>query len=755
MMFYYGSHVIIMNSYLRLEDKTIQENLDRTIGSLEQAVNAVELSVQDWSIWDDSYQFVIDKNAKFIKSTLAISSFQSIKMDIILFYDVKGKLFYALAVNEDRSKFIPVPDTLLHELTPTSLLVSQPEINSQTSGLLSIPSGILLIASHSIINSDSKGPVHGSLIMAKYLTNQVLANVENIAKVDATIFRLPNAEINNEVRKITADLYSKNSQVIIKNDDRLFGYRFLKDINGKPIAVIKISLPRTIYKIGIDTMHYSNLTVLVYSIFITLLLWMLLQYLIVQRIEKLNKHISQQGRQNKLFSKVIENMSDEVSSVASLYHQATHDPLTGLANRNLLYQAFNHFSQEEHLDNNQKIVILFIDIDHFKRVNDTLGHDVGDEVLITTAKRLTGALRDNDLAARLGGDEFVVMLVDIEKEQVEAITRRIFKTINQPFTFEGHEIYVSSSMGVCIYPDDGTAIETLIKQADVALYHAKEHGRNHYQFYSESLNKTINESHQKEIELQIALDEKQLCLYYQPIYNLRTKQIVALEALIRWEHPTRGLLGPEEIIPIAERTDLIYPIGQWVFQTACKTVKEWQKKGLPVVPVAINVAAGQMRASSLSETVITALKRSALDSNLLEIEITETGFIDMNPKLLSELQALRASGIKLTIDDFGTGYSGLGYLKSLPVSKLKIDKSFIRDIQTDPDDKAITLAIIAIAHQLNLEVVAEGIENLEQYNFMCYHQVDAVQGFFLSPPLDEKSCEKLLSGDFNHQTLNL
>ena len=737
MLFYYGSQQIILNSYLQLENQTISEAIERTQSALDQAINRVALSVQDWSISDDT------------KPTFAVSSLQNLKIDIMLYFDENGKLLHTTAVNQNRTAEVPPPAGLLETLTPKSKLINLQNIDSSLQGLLSIPSGILLIASHAVVNNQSKNSARGTLVMAKYLTNSVLANIENLTHVDTTIYRLPATDKIAEIDNAYKQLLSKNSPqafVTLNQEDKLFGYKFLFDIDNNRIAILKIKMPHTIYNIGIQTIRYSNALVFAYSTVIIILLWILLQYLIVKRLEKLNRHVKKIGTSDKFFTQFIANVSDEVSSIAILYHQASHDPLTGLANRNLLHRAFNHVSAETS-GANSKIVILFIDLDHLKRINNTMGHSVGDELLMLTAKRLNTSLRDNDVAARLGGDEFVVMLTDVDKTQVEAIANRIFKNVNRPFIHENHEVYVSSSMGVCIYPDDGNTIETLIKHADMALYHAKENGRNHYQFYSASLTLSISASHQNEIELQTALNEKQLCLYYQPIYDLRTKKIISLEALIRWNHPTQGLLGPNHIIPIAERTDLIYPIGDWVFRTACHQVKEWQDKGLRVVPVAVNVSSMQMKQSSLSETIISALQETSLDTHLLEIEITETGFVDVTPKLLNELEGLKASGIKLTIDDFGTGYSGLGYLKSLPVSKLKIDQSFIRDIETDPDDKSITLAIIAIAHQLNLRVTAEGVENIEQYNFMCYHQVDEAQGFLLSRPLSAEDCEKLLSGE--------
>lgn len=745
-LFYYGSQNIILSSYTKLENKTLIDNLDRTQSALEQIVDSVESSVKDWSIWDDSYQFAKDKNAQFIKSTLALSSFQSINMDIILFYDTAGKLIYSGAVDSERSTEVPIPKELLDYLTPKNPLLDQSDINHTTKGLISIPSGILLVASHALINSQGKGPSRGTLVMGRYLTENIINDLTRLTKLKISMYRVPQTIDDKYISPVYKSLITNKTDDIVVKEDNLHGYRFLNDINNVPVAIIQIECPRSVYKIGLEATRYANVVVFAYSFIVTIILWLLLQFLIVKRIEKLGAHMTSPKSQNLLLSKVLGNIPDEVSSVVTLYHQASHDPLTGLANRSHLHQAFTHVAANLH-DENKKIVILFIDIDHFKRINDTLGHNVGDELLMVTAKRLAATLRDEDIAARIGGDEFVVMITDIEQDQIESITNRIFKSINRPFTYNNHEVFVSSSMGVCIYPDDGNSIEQLIQQADVALYHAKEHGRRHYQFYSDSLNQTINEAHLKEIELQYALDEKQLCLYYQPIYNLRTKQIASLEALIRWNHPTKGLLTAAEIIPIAERTDLIYPIGEWIFKTACAQVKEWQNKGLPVVPIAVNVSSAQMRQASLSESIIEALQTTGLDARLLEIEITETGFIDITPGLLKELEGLKASGIKLTIDDFGTGYAGLGYLKSLPVSKLKIDQSFIRDIQTDPDDKAITLAIIAIAHQLNLDVTAEGVENIEQYNFMCYHQVDEVQGYLLSPPLSPEACEKLLSGE--------
>ncbi len=748
-LFYFGSQRLILSTYLQLENQTITDSLNRTEAALNQSIDTIMVNVKDWSIWDETYQFMQDRNqnGRFINSTLTLISLESLNSDMILLFDTNGKLVTSLGVNQDRDKIIDIPQALIQAIASNRKLINLADIAHSAKGLIATPAGILLVASHSILDSQGKGPSHGTLIIAKYLTKDLLENIKRVVGENLNLYRFPEAAHLPDLSKIYASMIKDKDDTVIKDHDKLTAYRFINDLNGENIAILKAEMPRKIYRVGVDTIAYSNFMLFMYGIILTVFLWLLLQYLIVKRIEKLSRHIGKMSRNERIHSKLIENISDEVSSVAALYHQATHDPLTGLANRNLLHQAFNEYSL--HLsDDNKKILIIFIDLDHFKHLNDSFGHDIGDEILIMTAKRITSTLRGNDLAARLGGDEFIAMLVDIEADQIKLITNRLFKSINHPITFGDHEFYLTCSMGVCIYPNDGTTIDLLIKQADMALYNAKENGRNQYEFYSASLNQSINESRQKEIELQYALDDNQLCLYYQPIYDCRTKQIVSMEALIRWNHPTKGLLGADDIIPVAERTSIIYPIGDWILKTVCAQLCAWKKLNLPLVPIAMNISAIQLKQTELGDNIKKILAESDIPANLLEIEITETGFINITPKLINELYALKAAGIKLIIDDFGTGYAGLGYLKSLPVSKLKIDKSFIRDIQSDPDDKAITLAIIAIAHQLNLTVTAEGVENIEQYNFLCYHQADEAQGHFMSEPLSATDCQHLLAGEY-------
>lgn len=740
---YFGFQRIILNSYLQLEEQYAMDNVERVHAAIEQIENSVNMTVNDWSIWDDTYQFVVDKNEKYIKANLMLSTFVSTDLDMMLFYNAVGKPVYTMAVNPERTKVIALPRGMEDYLAPKSKLMYQPTVMSNVKGIISIPSGILFVAARAIVTSQQEGPVRGTMVAARHLSDKSLKNIQQITRLNVNIQQLD--MIKNQPLLSQYNLLISQQQPLIERSERnLKVFDLLQDINGKPVAMIEVNMPRRLYQIGVNTIHYSNLVLLAYSIILTFLLWILLQTLIVKRIERLGKQLINIDSNQKNYPELLETIEDEVSSVASIYHHATHDPLTGLANRNLLYQAFNQRILTIRQPQN-KIAIIFIDLDYFKRVNDTLGHEVGDKLLVQMAERLKSSLRKIDLAVRLGGDEFIIMVADLDQDQVKHVVNSLFARLSQPIFVEEHEIYITLSMGISIYPDDSLDIETLIKQSDIALYQAKEVGRNNYQYYSSELSYAIKKAHQEETELQNAIDKKELCLYYQPIYDALTKHIISFEALVRWQHPQKGILTAKDIIPVAEKSGLIYPIGEWVLSTACKQAKTWLEKELLTVPIAVNISTLQTKRTSIKRMVIDALHRTELDPQYLILELTETGFIEVTSHILDELHALREKGIQIAVDDFGAGYSGLGYLKKLPVNTLKIDISIVKNVPVDPDDCAIILAIIGIAHQLRLQVIAEGVETKEQYEFLRDHKVDAVQGNYFSLPLNAVECEAFLA----------
>jgi diguanylate cyclase (GGDEF)-like protein len=445
-----------------------------------------------------------------------------------------------------------------------------------------------------------------------------------------------------------------------------------------------------------------------------------------------------------LEEKVMQRTRQLSEAVKQVQFLAYYDALTRLPNRTLLQDRLAKAlaSARRRKD---KVALLFLDLDRFKIINDSLGHSVGDLFLQNVAERLKTWAREQDTVARAGGDEFVIVLTAVKDASDAAVAaRRLMDTITAKFVVQGHSIGISCSVGISIFPEHGTDGEALIKNADAAMYCAKESGHNNFRFYTKDMNAQAVERLTLENSLRLALDKKELFLMYQPQMEIATGRIIGLEALLRWQHPELGLVPPDKFIRIAENSGLIMPIGEWVLRTACSQARKWQDEGLTAVSVAVNVSAVQFRQAGFCELIRRVLHETGLAPQYLELELTESLLLSNADVVFSVLQQLTTMGLRLAIDDFGTGYSSLSYLKQFPVSKLKIDRSFIRDLAVNPDDAAITTAIISMAKSLNLKVIAEGVENEAQMAFLRAHQCDEIQGYYFSKPLAvDKVADKL------------
>ena len=414
---------------------------------------------------------------------------------------------------------------------------------------------------------------------------------------------------------------------------------------------------------------------------------------------------------------------------------AHYDALTGLANRALLNLRLSAALAQARTMK-RKVAVLFLDLDHFKVINDSLGHSAGDALLKEAADRLRTSVRDCDTVARVGGDEFLITLAELHHEvEADQAAERILKAISAGFSHQGVLLNPSCSIGISMFPESGQDCETLIRNADSAMYCAKEGGRNRLRFFAEEMNSGAMERLTMENDLRLALERDEFYLDYQPQMEIATGRVTGLEALIRWNHPELGLVPPGRFIQIAEACGLILPIGEWVLRTACAQVRGWQDEGLPAIPVAVNVSAVQFRQDGFCELIRTVLDETGLAPRYLELELTESLLLSNEDVMFRVLDALKKMGVNLTIDDFGTGYSSLSYLKKFPVSKLKIDRSFINDVPANVSDSAIATAIISMARHLNLKVIAEGVENEQQLAFLRAQRCDQIQGFYLSKPL--------------------
>jgi diguanylate cyclase (GGDEF)-like protein/PAS domain S-box-containing protein len=427
-----------------------------------------------------------------------------------------------------------------------------------------------------------------------------------------------------------------------------------------------------------------------------------------------------------------------------LEHQANHDALTGLANRNLLKDRLQQSLALAHRYE-RPFSLVCIDLDNFKLINDSLGHDTGDRFLKIAGERIATCVSEGDTVARLGGDEFVLLVTEQERDDsIYRVVQQVMAAISQPFVIDQREFKVTCSVGIASFPRDGEDADTLLRNAETAMYRAKDLGRNTFQLYSSAMNANFGERLTLETDLWKALERNEFVLHYQPKVDLKTGRIIGMEALLRWRHPVRGMIPPGKFIPVAEESNLIVHIGKWVLREACAQNKAWQNDGLRYVPVAVNVSARQLHDKDLVETVRTTLESTRLRSEYLEIELTESAVM-LNPdETVNTMAVLRGMDVRFSLDDFGTGYSSLSYLKRFPVTGLKIDQSFVRDLASDPDDAAIVRAIIAVAQELMLDVTAEGVETVEQVEFLKAHGCGEAQGYYFARPVPATEMRALL-----------
>jgi diguanylate cyclase (GGDEF)-like protein/PAS domain S-box-containing protein len=448
---------------------------------------------------------------------------------------------------------------------------------------------------------------------------------------------------------------------------------------------------------------------------------------------------------------VFRDVSVAQAMAQQMTHSAKHDFLTGLPNRMLLNDRIGQAiaSGRRHA---KQVAVLFLDLDGFKHINDSLGHPVGDKLLQSVAERLVDCVRGSDTVSRQGGDEFVILLSDLsQSEDAAVMAGRVLRAIAQPHSIDQHDLHVTTSIGVSVYPDDGANAESLIKNADTAMYQAKEQGRQSFQFFKPEMNAQAVERQFIEESLRRALGRNEFTLHYQPKINIGTGAITGCEALLRWTHPTRGDISPALFIPIAEDSGLIVPIGRWVLSQACEQAQAWANAGLSATTVAVNVSAVEFRDDEFLKNLFTILTNSNLDPRSLEIELTESVLMRRVESTAAILQALRKRGVQVAIDDFGTGYSSLSYLRKFPIDALKIDQSFVRQIVGGEDDAAIVTAVISMAKSLKLRVVAEGVETLQELEFLQAHRCEEAQGFYFSRPVPPQQFATLLKSGISEQ----
>lgn len=827
-----ASRLILLDSFVEIENGSVNRNVEQVVNALNGELTHLATLNGDYAGWDDSYQFIIDGNREFIGENMPDTVLGQLKLNIVVFIRNNGDIVYKRAFDLNNKMPVSVPESFFKHLSPESPLVRHPGTESIVKGLLRLPEGIMLFSSRPILTNEYKGPIHGALIMGRYLDSkgiellaqQTKQNV-NVLWVDDSVipedFKLAMIKINDAAPVLVSSL----------SKDIVAGYTIIKDIYGDKALVIKIEAPRTIYRQGVQTITYFILWFVFAAFIFAVVSYWLFEKLVLSRrmgkeseakymavvehategilivncenkkiLEGNNAFKSLLGYDNDQILKmslydilaedaetavleierivkekrdlrlkhkdgslkyaelsastlshidsqtmcvVVHDITERKLFEEQLMDQATHDSLTGLANRNLLN---DRLGQATAYQKRKKMLfaVMLLDIDRFKVINDTLGHSAGDSLLMQIAERLANSVRNYDTVARLGGDEFVILVNDVaDTNDIITVAKNILDLFTASVKINEDELFVAASIGISMFPLDGDSADHLLMKADTAMYHCKAQGGNNYQFFAEEMNLKAKNRLSMETNLHKALEQQEFILYYQPKVDLSTGDICGMEALIRWQKDGK-MISPAEFIPIAEETGVILPIGEWVLRTACRDIKQIIDMGFSNLVMSANLSSRQFANDNLVELIGSILDETSLDPMYFELELTESILMKNEEKLIRKLFAIKDRGIRLSIDDFGTGYSSLSYLKKFPIDVLKIDRSFVMDITTNPDGASIVETILAMAHTLKLRTVAEGVEKLEEIIFLTEHGCEEMQGFYFSRPVPFDAFEELL-----------
>lgn len=802
---FFISQGLLLGTFEHFEERRTALNTERVLSALEGEIENLHSFNLDWASWDDSYSFVLDKNKGYIKSTLNIETLTKQRLNLIVYLNSSGAIVFAKALDHLSMKELPLPEGFKSFISPAGLrLDADPEAGK--SGIISLEDRFMMVSARPITTSEGKGPARGTLIMGRYLDEDEIRQLSkkthmpvNLARYD----RSSAAKLSREAKRPIAE--HTHILTLPVSSDLIEGYAIVKDLYGSPSLLIRVELPRDIYQQGKTSLSYFMLYLFAAALTWTAVVIIFLKKNILSRVSQLSHAASEIGRTGNLSERVCEAGRDEISVLSreinrmlgsleeletlrrdaeteirvakdeleirvrerttelleknielneeiaerkrveeAMKEMVYHDYLTGLPNRMLFTDRLNQIIARRRPDETIAAV-LFMDMDRFKVVNDSLGHAAGDELLKLIARMTQDVLREGDTVARMGGDEFTILLRDIAKlEDIPMVVERIFDIFRNPINLMGNDIFMTVSVGIAVYPFDGADSTALMKNADIAMYHAKNSGGNRYEMYNPEMAQRAVERLTIGSKLRSALEQGEFLLFYQPQYDLRKKRFTAAEALIRWQNHEMGLVSPVTFIPIAEETGVIVPIGEWVLRTACSLNRKLNQLGLEDLSISINISPRMFGDPGFTSSVVTVLKESGLDPRYLMLEITEGLLMSNLVDASKTIREMKSAGVRFSIDDFGTGYSSLAYLKNLSINELKIDRSFIKDLTKDTDDRLIIKAIISLAHSLSLEVIAEGVETREQLDFLVEHHCDKIQGYYYSKPLPEKEFLELI-----------
>ena len=735
---FYAARVALALSFSRIEDEEGRQSVERVRQALQADLRQLDVAAEDYALWDDFYDFVQHNDPGLIPHFFSQGGLNNIDVDVVWVVDDSGRTIVQIRPDDELSGGLQplTPETLKSLKSYESLLrqiASSPV--RRPAQFVRMPGGAMAVAVRRVSRESQPRVGIGTFVFGRYIDATVIQRLQQTsqAPVRATVLDesgKPAAGVPPAVGDWLASLERGPDQhgsgdLLIQTGDpsTLRSHIVLRDVAGQPLVVLSTTASRAALQISKQTITWVVAILLVAFTLVVILAATLL------------------NRSWRIRAATQRQWLDHQRKISRL---ARRDALTGLPNRLHLQKLLPRLLSRA-VREGTRLALLNLDLDHFKHVNDSLGHGMGDRLLASVARRLRTTVAANDVVVRMGGDEFVIVVTLLpDALVVDSIAERIRRALSVPLDIEGVTLSVSPSIGISVFPEDGADAEQLLKHADIALYTAKDRGRANHQFYTPEMNTRLNERVGLERALRHALDNNELFVEYQPCFDLQTLRTVSLEALIRWRTADGACIPPSRFIPIAEQSNLIVEIGEYVLRRVCEQLSEWQRQRVPLVPVSVNISVRQIEKAPLASLVSGLARELGIDASLLYFEITESAAMQNSQQQLGALQALRNLGSRILIDDFGTGYSSLSYLKHLPIDTLKIDRAFVRDMASDTNDAAIVRAIVGVAKSLGLMLVAEGIESAEQLECLRKLGCECGQGFFFSPPVSAAAVRDIL-----------
>jgi diguanylate cyclase (GGDEF)-like protein len=738
---FYAARIALSHSFARIEADQGRQSIERVHQALQADLRQLDVAAEDYALWDDFYDFVKRDDPSLTPHFFSRAGLDNIDVDVVWVVDDSGRTIVQIAADDLQGGMRAIqPDTLklLKSYEPLLRRIATDPVKPSAQ-YVRMQGGAMAVAVRRVSRESVPRQSIGMFVFGRYLDSVVMQRLQQTSQlsVRATVLDeagKPTLSVPAAVREWLDPLehapasqraaLSHDPDLLVQTgDSTLRGHLLLRDVAGQPLMVLSTSESRTALEVSKRAITWVVATLLLGFTLVVLLLVTLLNRSWRNRAATQRQWLDHQRKISRL---------------------ARRDALTGLPNRLHLQKLLPRLLARATRDHT-RLALLNLDLDHFKHVNDSLGHGIGDRLLAAVARRLRSSVATHDVVVRMGGDEFVVVATQLPDAMVvNSIAQRIHAALSVPLDLDGVRLSVAPSIGISVFPEDGADAEQLLKHADIALYTAKDRGRGNYQFYTNEMNARLHERVDLERALRQALDNNELFVEYQPCFDLQTMRTVSFEALIRWRTTDGTYIPPSRFIPIAEQSNLIVEIGTYVLRRVCVQLSEWQRERLPLVPVSVNISVRQIETTPLASMVTRLAQELGIDASLLHFEITESVAMQNSQQQLGALQALRNLGSRILIDDFGTGYSSLSYLKHLPIDTLKIDRAFVRDMASDSNDAAIVRAIVGVAKSLGLMLVAEGIESAEQLECLRKLGCECGQGFFFSPPVSADVCRDVL-----------